>query len=59
MKYGDTRYICEVFEDGDYFASVDAKTIDECVKEAEHYAAQCDGKVTMNYYESREIVNLI
>ena len=56
MKYGDTRYICDVFENGDYFASVDAHTFAECVQEAERYRAQSDGVVTMHFYESREIV---
>lgn len=61
MKYGDVRYICEIFLDEDYFGVVEAKTIDDCVKEADHYVRirRVNDCVTLRYYESREIVNLI
>lgn len=58
MKYGDTTYICEVFEDDEYFATVEADTLSECLDEASYYELKCDGAVTRRYYERREILSL-
>jgi len=38
-------YEFQVFEDGEFFAGCSAGDRDSALKEAMHYAAQCDGKV--------------
>lgn len=60
MKYGDVSYGFEVFIGDEYFSSGTASSLDECIREANHYAfmASESGPVTVNYYQRMELLEV-
>lgn len=56
MRYGEVEYEFQVWENGEFYASGTAATLDEVKREAANYLMQCEYNPSVKFFERREIV---
>ena len=54
-KVGNVEYEWQVFENDDLYAQGFCGQLEDALRESRNYAAGCDGKVEVKYFERWEI----